>query len=79
VIFERIISMLETKDLFALEYSLQQRAWRIDSLEVVLKHNIGEFAKGEVGNDYMILAISESRDQLREYKKSLIKQKEKLG
>jgi len=71
--------MLETKDLFVLEYSLQQKAWRIDCLEVILKYNIGTFAKGEVGNDFRILAVSESRDQLWEFKKSLVKQKEKIG
>lgn len=78
-ILERVMSMLETKGLFVLEYSLQQKAWRINSLEVTLKYNIGSFAKGKAGNDYRILAISESRDQLREFKKSLVKQREEMG
>ncbi|HLO29653.1 MAG TPA: hypothetical protein VK249_10990 [Anaerolineales bacterium] len=71
--------MLDTRGLLVLEYSPREKAWRIDDLEVVLKQNIGWFAKGEAGNDYRILAISESRDQLREYKKSLVKQKEAMG
>jgi hypothetical protein len=71
--------MLETKYLFVLEYSLQQNTWRINSLEGILKYNIGLFAKGETGNDYRILAISESRDQLREFKKSLVKQRKEIG
>lgn len=70
--------MLETKSFFVLEYSLQQKAWRIDGLEKALAYNIGSFAKGEAGNDYKILAISESRDQLREFKKSLVKHKEEM-
>ena len=67
--------MLETKDLLVLEYSLQKRAWRIDNLETVLTYNLGWFAKGVAGDDYRILAISASRDQLREFKKSIVKQK----
>jgi hypothetical protein len=75
---ERVIPMLDTKGLFVLEYSFQQKAWRIDSLDVALKYNIGWLAKGESGNDYRILAISDSRDQLREFKNSLRKQIEGL-
>jgi hypothetical protein len=74
--------MLDTKGLFALEYSFRQNAWRINDLEVALKYNIGWFAKGEPGDDYRILAISDSRDQLRDFKKSLEKranQKEVVG
>jgi RecA-family ATPase len=74
---ERNVSMLETKGLFVLEYSFHQKAWRIHDLETTLKYNIGSFAKGEDGDDYRILAISESREQLREFRKSLDKQKEK--
>lgn len=70
--------MLNTKGLFVLEYSFQQKAWRIDNLEVALKYNTGWFAKGEVGDDYRILAISESRSQLREFKKSLLKRRADL-
>lgn len=70
--------MLETKGFFVLEYSLQQKAWRIDSLEKALTYNIGSFAKDEAGNDYKILAISESRDQLREFKRSLVKQRKEI-
>ena len=66
--------MLDTKDLFALKYSFQQNAWRIEDLEVALKYNIGWLAKVEPGEDYRILAISDSRDQLRDFKKSLAKQ-----
>jgi hypothetical protein len=66
--------MLDTKGLFALEYSFQQNAWRIEDLEVALKYNVGWFAKGAPGDDYRILAISDSRDQLRDFKKSLVKQ-----
>ncbi len=73
-----MISMLNTKGLFVLEYSFQRKAWRIENLEVILKYNIGWFAKGEPGDDYGILAISESRDQLREFKKSLLKQRADL-
>jgi hypothetical protein len=73
------MSMLETKGLLALEYSFQQKRWRINSLEEVLRYSIGWFAKGEAGNDYRILAISESRDQLREFQKMLIKQREEIG
>ena len=65
--------MLDTKGLFALEYSFKQNAWRIEDLEVALKYNIGWLAKGEPGNDYRIMAISDSRDQLRDFKKSLAK------
>jgi hypothetical protein len=65
--------MLDTKGLFVLEYSFQRNAWRIDDLEVALKYNIGWLAKGEPGDDYRILAISDSRDQLRDFKKSLTK------
>ena len=66
--------MLDTKGLFALEYSFQQNAWRINDLEIALKYNIGWFAKGEPRDDYRILAISDSRDQLRDFRKSLVKQ-----
>jgi hypothetical protein len=75
-------SMLDTKGLFALEYSFQKKAWRIDDLEVSLKYNLGWLAKGEPGDDYRILAISDSRDQLRDFKKSFVKginQKEVIG
>ncbi len=71
--------MLDTKGLFVLEYSFQKKAWRIDDLEVALKYNLGWWAKGEPGDDYRIMAISDSRDRLRDFKKSLanqIKQKE---
>lgn len=81
-ICERRIIMLDTKGLFALKYSFQQHAWRIDDLEVALKYNIGWLAKGEPGDDYRILAISDSRDQLRDFKKSLAEQinrKEAVG
>ncbi len=71
--------MLEKKGLFVLEYSFQQKAWRIEDLDEVLKYNIGWFARDEAGNDFKILAISESRDQLREFRKSLVKQKEEMG
>jgi hypothetical protein len=71
--------MLETKGLFALEYSHRKKAWRVDSLELVLNYNNGWFAKGEAGDDYRILAISESREQLSEFKEALVKQKEKIG
>ena len=74
--------MLDTKDLFALKYSFQQNAWRIEDLEVALKYNIGWLAKGEPGDDYRIMAISDSRDRLRDFKKSLanqIKQIEVIG
>jgi hypothetical protein len=74
--------MLDTKGLFVLEYSFQKNAWRIDDLEVVLKYNLGWWAKGEPGDDYRIMAISDSRDQLRDFKKSLAKginQKEVIG
>ena len=66
--------MLDTKGLFALEYSFQQNAWRINDLEIALKYNIGWLAKGEPRDDYRILAISDSRDQLRDFRKSLVKQ-----
>ena len=66
--------MLDTKGLFALEYSFQQNAWRIEDLEVALKYNIGWFAKGEPGNDYRILAMSDSRSSLRDFKNSLAEQ-----
>ena len=69
--------MLETKGLFVLEYSFQHKRWRINSLDESLGYNIGWFAKGEAGNDYKMFAISESRDQLREYSKTLAKQKKK--
>ena len=65
--------MLETKGLFALEYSFQQNAWRIEDLEVALIHNIGWLAKGERGDDFRIMAISDSRDELRDFKRSLTK------
>jgi len=71
--------MLQTKDLFALEYNFRQRIWRINNLEETLAYNIGWFAKGEDKNDYRILAISKSREQLREFKKSLVEQKEKIA
>jgi hypothetical protein len=76
---EKDMAMLETKDLFVLEYSFKQKAWRVESLEEALRYNIGWFAKGEGGSDYRILTISGSKDQLREFKKSLIKQKEEMG
>ena len=66
--------MLDTKGTFALEYSFQQHAWRINDLEAALKYHIGWLAKGEPGDDYRILAVSDSRDQLRGFKKSLAKQ-----
>lgn len=75
---ERVTPMLDAKGLFVLEYSFLQKAWRIDSLDAALKYNIGWLAKGEPGNDYRILAISESREQLREFKGSLRKQIEGL-
>ena len=68
-----MLETLETRGLFALEYSPQENALRIEDLEVVLKHNLGSFAKGEVGTGYVILAIAESRRQLREFSKSLVK------
>ena len=74
--------MLDTKGLFVLEYSFQKKAWCIADLEVALKYNLGWLAKGEPGDDYRILAISDSRDQLRNFKKSLAKginQKEVIG
>jgi hypothetical protein len=70
--------MLDTEGLFVLEFSHQQKVYHIDSLDNVLRFNIGWFAKGEVGNDYKILAISDSRDELREFKKSLLKQLEEI-
>ncbi len=70
--------MLNTKGLFVLEYSFHQKAWRIEDLEVALNHNIGWFAKGEPGDDYRIFAISLSRSQLMEFKKSLLKQREEI-
>lgn len=76
---ERAKFMLDTKGLFALEYSLQEKAWQINDLEVVLKRNLGLFAKDEVGKDYRILAVSESTDELREFRKSLVKHKEAMG
>lgn len=69
--------MFDPKDLFVLEYSHQQKSWHIDSLENALRVNLGWFTKGEVGNDYKILAISESRDELRDFKKVILKQIEK--
>jgi len=71
--------MLETRGLFALVYSPQVKALRIDDLEMVLRHNLGCFAKGDLGNDYKILAISESREELRAFGKPLVKQKERMG
>jgi hypothetical protein len=74
--------MLDTKGLFVLEYSFQKKAWRIADLEVALKYNLGWWAKGKPGDDYRILAISDSRDQLRDFKKALAKginQKEVIG
>lgn len=73
--FERAMTMLEIKGLFALQYSLVEKDWRIEDLEVVLERNTGWFAKDEAGSDYKILAISGSRDQLRAYRKSLAKHK----
>jgi hypothetical protein len=70
--------MLDTKGLFVLEYSFQEKDYLIDSLDAALKYNIGWLAKGEPGKDYRILAISESRDQLREFRDSLRKQIEGL-
>lgn len=67
--------MLDTRGLFALEYSPQENTLRIDDLEVVLKHNLGYFAKGEAGNGYVILAVARSRQELREFRKSVVKQK----
>ncbi len=66
--------MLDTKGLFVLEYSFQQNAWRINDLEVTLKYNIGWWAKGDPGDNYRILAISNSRDELRGFKNSLARQ-----
>lgn len=71
-----MLEMLETKGLFALEYSPQTNTLRIEDLEVVLKHNLGCFATGEGENGYVILAIARSRQQLREFTKSLAKEKE---
>jgi hypothetical protein len=74
--------MLDTKGLFVLEYSFQKKAWRIADLEAALKYNLGWLAKGEPGDDYRILAISDSRGQLRDFKKSLVKginRKETIG
>jgi hypothetical protein len=71
--------MLEARGLFALVYSPEEKAYRIEDLEMVLRCNIAWFARGEVGKDYGILAISESREQLRGFWKSLVKQKETIG
>ena len=40
--------MLETYNLFALEYSFQQKMWRIINLEEALQYIIGWFAKGRL-------------------------------
>jgi hypothetical protein len=69
--------MINTKGLFALEYSFQLRAWYIDDLELALNYNIGVVAKGQPVNDFRILAISASREELSEFQKSLEKQKRK--
>jgi hypothetical protein len=66
--------MLDPKNLFVLDYSNQQKAWHVDSLENVFRFNLGWFVKGEVGNDYKILVISDSRDELRDFKKVIRKQ-----
>jgi hypothetical protein len=65
----------ETRGPFALAYSPQTNTLRIEDLEIVLKHNLGCFAKGEGENGYVILAIAESRQELRTFSKSLTKQK----
>jgi hypothetical protein len=70
--------MIDARGLFVLEYSFQKKAWRIINLEEALQYNIGWWAKGEAGNDHKILAISASRQQLREYRKSLVAQKERV-
>jgi hypothetical protein len=76
--FERMCSILETKSLFVLEYSFHLKRLRINSLDESFRYNLGWFARGEPGNDYKMLAISSSRDQLREFRKLLDKQKKEM-
>jgi hypothetical protein len=71
-----MLEMLETKGLFALEYSPRTKTLRIEDLAVVLKHNLGCFAKGEGENGYVILAIAASRQELRQFGRDVVKPKE---
>lgn len=71
-----MFEMLEPKGLFALEYSPRTNTLRIEDLEVVLKHNLGCYTKGEAESGYLILAIAESRQELRQLSRLVVKQKE---
>ncbi len=71
--------MLDTKGLFALEYSPKEKNWRIEDFDVVLKHNLGWCAKGKAENGYIIVAVAASREELRDFSKSLNKQKVAMG
>ncbi len=51
----------------------------MDSLDNVLKFNLGWLVKGETGYDYKILAISDSRDELREFRLAILKKIEETG
>lgn len=64
----KMLERLETRGSFALEYSPRTNTLRIEDLEIVLKHNLGCFAKGKGENGYVILAIAESRQALRKQK-----------
>lgn len=71
--------MLDTKGLFALEYSPREKNWRIEDLDVVLKRNLGWWAQGKAENGYIIVAIADSREELRDFSKSLVKRKVAMG
>ena len=43
---------------YALEYSVQQKAWHIDKLDAVLSKNLN-MIKGEISNDYKIIFIGD--------------------
>jgi hypothetical protein len=68
-----MLERLGTKGLFALEYSPRTNTLRIEDLEVVLQHNLGCYAKGDAENGYVILAIAESRQELRQFSRTIVK------
>jgi len=71
--------MMDIPDVYVLEYSHAQEAWHVDTLDNVLRHNMRWFLKGKAGNEYKILAIADTLQELDEFKKALLRAAEQLN
>lgn len=64
-------NQINTKNIFAIEYSIEQRCVHIQSLSQHLEITNRSLAIGKVLNDYQLVAISTSADEAFEIAESI--------